>query len=278
MSLYISSINSGSNGNCYYVGNDNEAILVDVGISCREVEKRIMKSGLKLQNVKAVFVSHEHGDHIKGLPVFLKKYPIPLYISNETYKRCGFNLPPSQVHFFKEDIVVQIGDLQILPFTKQHDAADPFSFTVTFNQVIVGVITDIGIACENVIKHFKQCNAAFLESNYDEEMLEKGSYPYHLKNRIRDGKGHISNRQALDLFLQYRPYFMSHLLLAHLSNNNNCPELVSELFTKHAGDVEIIIAGRYAETKVFQINATGEVAIREIPKKVKPTQLQFLFD
>jgi len=255
MALFISSLNSGSNGNCYYIGNEAEAILIDAGISCRETEKRMKRSGLSMDNVKAVFISHEHGDHISGLPVLSKKYKLPVYITAATERFGNLKLEKKLVKRFKADEPVLIGNLSITAFQKEHDAGDPHSFVVSSSSVKVGIITDIGIACRKVIYHFKQCHAAFLESNYDEDMLMNGSYPYHLKKRISDGKGHLSNHQALELFKKHRPPFMSHLILAHLSKNNNKPELVDELFRKHAGGINIVVASRNKETGVFLIDS-----------------------
>lgn len=253
MSLFITSLNSGSNGNCYYVGNEREAILVDAGISCREIEKRMKHLGLNIKNVKAVFVSHEHSDHIKGLPVLIKKYLLPIYITPLTMRRGGLSFHDDQLKTFTAHQPVFIGELSITAFPKFHDACDPYSFVVSHNNTCVGVFTDIGVPCEHLIKYFKQCHAAFLEANYDEEMLEKGNYPIFLKNRIRGGKGHLSNRQALDLFINHKPAFMSHLLLSHLSKNNNSSELVHRLFDAHAGNIKIIVASRYQQTEVFYI-------------------------
>src|SRR6476620_5852911 len=112
--------------------------------------------------------------------------------------------------------------------------------------------------CEHVNMHFKQCNAAFLEANYDEEMLSTGKYPYYLKQRIRSINGHLSNNAALQLFTSHKSSGMSHLVLSHLSKNNNRPELVQQLFNEHAGDTKIIIASRYAETDVYQINKISQ--------------------
>jgi phosphoribosyl 1,2-cyclic phosphodiesterase len=122
------------------------------------------------------------------------------------------------------------------------------------------VFTDIGAPCDHVINHFQQCHAAFLEANYDETMLEQGSYPYHLKRRIRGGQGHLSNKQALDLFIKHRPSFMSHLLLSHLSQDNNCPRLVHELFSQHAYHTQIVVASRYEESAVYCITPLKEAA------------------
>jgi len=253
MSLFIASLNSGSNGNCYYVGTEQEAILVDAGISCRETEKRMNRIGLSMQNVKAIFVSHEHSDHINGIPVLAKKYNLPVYITEATMHYGGLQLNKEQVLSFKPYEPVQIGELAIKAFPKFHDAAEPHSFIVSGKEINIGIFTDIGVPCDHVILHFQKCHAAFLEANYDEDMLEKGHYPRHLKNRIRGGHGHLSNKQALELFIKYKPSFMSHLLLSHLSQDNNSPQLVQNLFKAHAGNTQIIVASRFEETAVYQV-------------------------
>ncbi|HLP22372.1 MAG TPA: hypothetical protein VK174_18785, partial [Chitinophagales bacterium] len=134
----------------------------------------------------------------------------------------------------------------------------------------------IGIACKRVVHYFKQCHAAFLESNYDEQMLETGGYPWHLKRRISGGQGHISNVQALKLFCDHRPAFMSHLILSHLSKNNNDPAIVDRLFNQHANGVSITVASRYNATPVFQINSAGMLpprVIEPVRASFKPAQL-----
>jgi phosphoribosyl 1,2-cyclic phosphodiesterase len=256
MSLFIASLNSGSNGNCYYVGNEQEAVLIDAGISCRETEKRMLRLGLSMRKVKAIFVSHEHSDHINGIPVLAKKYQLPVYITAPTLRGGGLMIEEHLTHSFGPFETITIGGLNITAFSKKHDASDPYSFTVTSAGVTVGVFTDLGIACENLVSHFSRCHAAFLEANYDDEMLDKGGYPYHLKRRIRGGNGHLSNKQAVELFTLHRPPFMSHLLLSHLSKNNNDPQLVQELFEACADGVNIIVASRYQETEVYHISGT----------------------
>jgi phosphoribosyl 1,2-cyclic phosphodiesterase len=261
MSLYITSLNSGSNGNCYYVGNDQEAILVDAGLSCRETEKRMRRLGLPVERVKAIFVSHEHDDHIRGIPIIAKKYQLPVYITSGTLGNWGFALEQHLVYSFSAYTPVTIGALTITAFPKFHDAADPHSFIITQGPTVIGVFTDIGAPCEHLVRHFRQCHAAFLESNYDEDMLEKGSYPFHLKKRIRGGQGHLSNRQALELFLAHRPPFMSHLFLSHLSQNNNDPDLAKDIFLKQAGGVRIVLASRYEETALYIVQGKpGDMA------------------
>ncbi|MCC9138320.1 MBL fold metallo-hydrolase [Pontibacter silvestris] len=254
MQLFITSLNSGSNGNCYYIGNEKEAVLVDAGISCRETEKRMKRLGLSMDKVKAIFISHEHSDHIRGVPVLARKYQLPVFITPHTLQNSKLLFENFSVEPFQAFEPVQIGSLTVTAFPKQHDAADPHSFVVAYNDIKVGVFTDIGAPCENVIQYFQQCHAVFLEANYDEDLLDRGHYPYYLKSRIRGGRGHLSNRQALALFAAYKPSFMSHVLLSHLSKDNNCPELVKELFTTHADGTEVIVASRFEETLVFNIS------------------------
>ena len=270
MSLYFTSLNSGSNGNCYYVGTKRDAVLIDVGLSCRETEKRMQKLGLYMNTVKAIFVSHEHGDHIKGVSTLANKYNIPVYITAKTEKNGPILISHISKTFIANETVV-IGELQINPFLKSHDAADPHSFTISHNGITVGVFTDIGNVCTEVIRHFKICHAVFLEANYDDDMLENGRYPIHLKNRIRGGEGHLSNKDALNLFNNHRSPFLSHLLLSHLSKENNSPEMVEALFKQHANGTSIHVASRYKASPVFTINSQDFTTAKA--EVFKPVQL-----
>jgi phosphoribosyl 1,2-cyclic phosphodiesterase len=248
-------------------------VLVDAGISCKETEKRMKRLGLSIEKVRAIFISHEHSDHIAGITVLAKKYQLPVYITDATKTSGRIMLEKHLVTSFSAYQPVIIGGLTITAFPKFHDASDPHSFVVTSPTVTIGIFTDIGLSCEHVIRHFQQCHAAFLESNYDEAMLMNGKYPYYLKKRITGGKGHLSNSQALQLFIAHRPPFLSHLVLSHLSKNNNCPELVEELFNQHTLTTQIVVASRYEETPVFLI--TGEMH-QEVVQKIyqRPVQLQ----
>lgn len=262
MSLFISSLNSGSNANCYYVGNSKEAVLIDAGLSCRETEKRMKLLGLSMDTVKAIFVSHEHGDHITGLAGISKKYKVAVYITSATLSNSHLPIEPALIGNFEKNKPLRIGNLSVTPFSKSHDAADPHSFMVSAYGINIGIITDIGYACKQVIKYFRQCQAVFLESNYCVNMLSDGSYPYYLKKRISSDEGHLSNTQALDLFINYRSPDLRLLILSHLSKNNNKPELVESLFRQQAGETQIIVASRYAATPVFCIGGNVIPAIK----------------
>ncbi len=251
MPLFFASLNSGSNGNCYYIGDEEDAILVDAGISCRETERRMARLGLRPDKIRAVFISHEHSDHTRGAEVLSRKHHIPVFITEETRKAGRLYLDPALVHGFESDQPVSFGRLEVHPFVKHHDGVDPHSFTIARNGSVVGVFTDIGRACENLAHHLRQCRAVFLEANYDEEMLQKGNYPWFLKQRIRGGQGHLSNKESLELFREYRSGDIQYLILSHLSANNNRPEIVEELFRPHTSGIHMEIASRYMETGLF---------------------------
>lgn len=258
MSLFVTSLNSGSNGNCYYVGNQHEAVLIDGGISRRETEKRMKRLGLSMKKVKAIFVTHEHGDHIHGVPSLAKKHQLCVYASDLMWQLGNLGVSDTRIERFKAYDPVKIGNLSITAFPKFHDACDPYCFTVSSESVTVGIFTDLGTPCEHVIKHFQQCHAAFLESNYDDTLLQNGSYPIHLKQRIRSDKGHLSNTQAAELFVKYRPPFMSHLFLSHLSEENNRPAIVQKLFRRIAGSTTIVIASRDREIPLYHITHSNK--------------------
>lgn len=278
MSLYVASLNSGSNGNCFYIADEESAVLVDVGISCREVERRMERLGLELSKVKAIFVSHEHSDHIRGIPVLAKKYNLPVYITPLTLTRCK-GIREDLIRPFSSYESIMVDHLTVTAFPKWHDAVNPHSFIIKNQQVTVGVFTDIGAPCEEVKKYFKSCHAAFLEANYDDKMLDGGRYPVRLKERIRSNRGHLSNLQAVELFLAEGSAAMTHLFLSHLSQNNNAPELVRDLFRKCAGETKTIIASRDKETKVYHIQGDYQVDLgkrRTTHKKVVKPSVQQL--
>jgi phosphoribosyl 1,2-cyclic phosphodiesterase len=273
MSLSISSLNSGSNGNCYYIGNNTDAIFIDAGITCRETEKRMARLGLDFLKIKAIFISHEHSDHINGILAISRKYKIPVYITEQTLISCKLKISSDLVHYFNTNEAIQIGSLNIFPFLKNHDAADPHSFTITSSGITVGVFTDIGNACKRVIENFKRCHAVFLETNYDEELLEKGHYPYHLKRRIKSDLGHLSNLQALELVLKHKSKFLSQILLSHLSRDNNKPELVLELFQKNIKNIAVSVASRDVETEIFKISQSPHYKVQVKQRPIQVEQL-----
>ncbi len=210
--------------------------------------------GLHMTQVCALFISHEHSDHIAGAAGIVKKYRIPLYITGPTLQNsplAAFNLP---AQLFQHSKPLQLLNFEVLPFRKSHDAVDPHSFIIRSNGICIGIMTDIGYPCKKVLHYFGQCHAVFLEANYCEQMLENGNYPPFLKKRIRSDKGHLGNLQALDLFQHFRSPELRLLLLSHLSESNNTPEIVQELFEPHRGTVQVEVAPRYRASPLYTVN------------------------
>jgi phosphoribosyl 1,2-cyclic phosphodiesterase len=176
--LEICAIASGSNGNCYYIGNEKDAVLIDAGISCKQILLRMTSKGLHPQKVKAVFISHEHSDHMRGARVLARRMNLPVWLTAKTYYAAYKNMQPANPRFFTPGAPVQAGEFTIHPFLKNHDAAEPCSFRIEYAGKNVGVFTDIGDPCDNVTSHLGMCDALFLETNYDEQMLREGPYPY----------------------------------------------------------------------------------------------------
>lgn len=279
MSLSIASLNSGSNGNCYFIGSATDAVLVDAGLSCAQALRRIGQLGIERKHLRGIFISHEHTDHIRGLAALSTSMDLPVYINEATLKATRIVLPKSQVRIINAGESLRVGSLEVVPFSKNHDAADPLSFLIRHQEITAGVFTDIGHVCAEVRSRFSECHAAILESNYDPVMLRNGRYPEHLKNRIVGGKGHLSNQEALDLFRDSRAPHLSLLLLGHLSAENNCPDLVQELFAPFSGNTTVAVAGRYAATDMYPVSggSTGGPPRRISKGRTAAKQLS-LFD
>ena len=230
MILDIASIASGSNGNCYYLGDGDDAILVDAGISARQIVERMARLGLSVSRLRGILISHEHADHIRGMDVLSRTYAIPVFITQKTYASYGKIVRNSFLNFFSPEKEVTLGGITIHPFRKSHDAAEPCSFSVSCGRKTVAVLTDIGLKCSNVISHIKNADAVFLESNYDDEMLRMSYYPPYLKARISSALGHLSNTQAAMLALEHASSRLRHVFLSHLSANSNTPEIARHTF------------------------------------------------
>lgn len=221
---------SGSNGNCYYIGNETDAVLVDAGISAKQITTRMLEAGLDIAKVRGIFISHEHTDHVRGVRVLSNKLQVPAWFSAGTVHALRETERPNLVEIFEPGKSIRIKSFLVHPFTKNHDAADPVSFRVEHDGWHIGVFTDIGEACDRVIGHLRQCHALFLETNYDEKMLWDGNYPYMLKRRVASSHGHLSNDQAFELLRDHAGPELVHVFLSHLSGENNHPEVAAARF------------------------------------------------
>jgi phosphoribosyl 1,2-cyclic phosphodiesterase len=249
----VCALASGSNGNCYYIGNKTEAILIDAGISRRQIIDRMRSKGLNPLKVKAVFITHEHSDHYKGAKILSKKLNIPVYMTSKTHEKSYFTMRPTNVITFEPGDVIQIGDFAIHSFSKLHDAIDPCSFRIEHDEKNIGVFTDIGAPCDNVKHHIGLCDFLFLEANYDIDMLETGKYPYYLKKRVAGEFGHLSNNQALELIQTHAGENLKNILLSHISEDNNRGEIAMDTFKPLQTKYTIQLTSRYAPTEVITI-------------------------
>ena len=250
--LEICALASGSNGNCYYIGNEKDAVLIDAGISCRQIFSRVEEKGLQLSKIKAIFITHEHSDHIRGARVVSKRLKIPVFITPKTYFATYNNLKPDIPKFFEPGEKISVGRFEIHSFLKNHDAANPCSFRIEYEGINVGVFTDIGEPCENVKSHLKKCDALYLETNYDEKMLWDGKYPFYLKRRIASEQGHLSNKQAFELLENHSGENLKCVFLSHMSKENNTPEIAFNEIRPLETRFEIKLTSRYEAAEIYK--------------------------
>lgn len=225
------SLSSGSNGNCYFIGDEHTGLLIDAGIGPRTIKKRLLERGISMDTVKFVLVTHDHIDHIKSLGVLAERVHIPIYaterlhtaLSNHFCTRgklhgCVRKTQPGVYNEYDENI-------RFIPFVVPHDATETVGYYIEFNGVKFTFITDAGNITDDIVKYSSMCNALIIESNYDLDMLLGGGYTPELKLRITKGNGHLSNEQTCSIIRRAWHRQMSHIFLCHLSENNNTPNL-----------------------------------------------------
>ena len=231
--MRVMSIASGSSGNCIYVGNDNAHILIDTGISKKRVEEGLKKIELSPADLNGIFITHEHSDHISGLGVLSRKYNIPIYGTWETIAaiKSYTNLGKIDEDLFVEiepDKCVTVENLTVRPFSISHDAVNPVGYRVEDEKSKVAVATDMGTYDDYIVENLTGLNGLVLEANHDIRMLQTGTYPYYLKQRILGNRGHLCNEMAgrlLDIILNEN---LKKVFLGHLSKENNYEELAYE--------------------------------------------------
>ena len=223
MPLKLCILASGSSGNCTFVASETTAILIDAGLSAKEVSTRLEKIGSTITLIRAVCVSHEHSDHIAGLRTLHERHAIPIYANDGTIQGLRGNKDLTGLTWtkFHTGSSFMIGDLEIAPFAVPHDAMEPVGFTVTSGGHAVGVVTDIGTATTLVRDRLRGCSAVVIEANHDEQMLLESQRPWHLKQRILGRQGHLSNARAAQLAADIAGPRLQRIFLAHLSGECN---------------------------------------------------------
>jgi len=255
--MEISALASGSSGNCFYIGNEKEAILIDAGISAKQIINRLLQIGGNPEKIKAIFITHEHIDHVRGSDVIARKLRIPVFATKATEQKSFLCSNKSLINLIEKNATLKIGSLKIEAFSKSHSAADPVSFNIYENKK-VSVITDAGHVCRNIEKHVSNCNFLFIESNHDEKMLENGPYPIYLKKWISSNAGHLSNSQAASCIKKYASPKLKKIILSHLSDTNNTPEIalatIKEITkTRDNFYPEVGVSVQNEPTKLFKI-------------------------
>jgi len=253
--LSVCTLASGSKGNATYISDGDTSILVDAGLSGRELERRLASRGLNPAQLSAIVVTHEHVDHIRGVGVLSRRYKLPVYINRKTEAASPQLGYLTDIRPFECGQTFQINNLNVHPFSISHDANDPAGFTIGQNGTTIGIATDLGIATSMVREHLKRCALLVLEANHDPKMLEIGPYPWPLKQRIKSRSGHLSNPDSKKLLGELQHPDLKYVILAHLSEINNTPqkafdEIVQALTRCNAS---LSVADQYSSGPVFYL-------------------------
>jgi len=224
----IAVLASGSSGNAVFVRSGESGVLVDAGISQLAIRRRLEAVGYPMEGISALLVTHEHSDHVGGIPVLLKRHPMPVWATAGTWSR--LTVRSSGGGELRSGRVLRLGGLQVLPVATSHDASEPVAFILDDGSVRVGICTDTGVVTPLLEERLKACDLLFLEANHDADMLRHGPYPWHLKQRIASRHGHLANHQAQEALARLVSPALRGVIAMHLSETNNLPGLAEECF------------------------------------------------
>ena len=249
---------SGSSGNAAFVATQNTRILIDAGLSMRELAKRLAAIGEDLESIDAILITHEHSDHASGLPVLArsKKLRASIYMTHLTAPAIEWGRPEPRLEPFQAGASFQIGDIEVQSFSIPHDAIDPVGFCFEAQGVRIGIVTDLGYIPESVKYHLRRTDLLMLEANHDLDMLKVGPYPWSVKQRVMSRVGHLSNLVMSDYLMQDLGASTANLILGHLSEQNNHPEIVrliaSQALEERGLPARLSIARQHQPSEVFQ--------------------------
>ncbi len=224
---------SGSKGNALYLGTKRAKLLFDAGLSAKAIQMRLAEIGVRLEEIDAIVVSHEHTDHVSGLPTLTGKFGIPIFANRDTAEAIFVQLEiqPTCTLFFTGE-AFSFKDVEIFPFNVRHDAVDPVGFTISYEGLKIGICTDLGIATTSIAKHLAQCDYLLLEANHDVNMVYASSRPAVYIERVLSRQGHLSNPESATLLKEVWHTGLKHIFLAHLSSECNTPEIALETVRK----------------------------------------------
>lgn len=259
MSVRVCALASGSSANALLIGVEESHLLVDAGLSFRETKRRLADVGCSPAHIDAIFVTHEHSDHIGGLGPVARGLGVPVYMNEATYSQCESTVGKlPAVEMFETGGTVQHGPFSVTSFVVSHDAADPVGFCVSVNGLKIGVTTDLGYVSGLVKQRLKGCDVLVLECNHDNAMLVTGSYPWELKQRIQSRHGHLSNDEAASLLRDVAHDELRAVMPAHLSKENNVPNLARSIVLEQLkrlglGHVELVMTYRDRPSAVLEL-------------------------
>lgn len=253
LNIEIYTLNSGSKSNSTYVRAGDTRILIDAGMSMKAAEAELQKIGTSLANINAIFITHEHSDHVKGLPVITKRHKINVHVSELSAPHIVCNNDNLIVH--NPVYTCNVGDMEIQSFLTPHDSHGSVGYIIKTYGHSIGIATDLGYVPEEVLSKLAECDSVVLESNHDQIMLENGTYPVSLKKRILSKKGHLSNQACADCAALIAGNGVKNIMLAHLSDENNRPNIAlittaTELARKNLSRTVIKVANRNTITKL----------------------------
>jgi phosphoribosyl 1,2-cyclic phosphodiesterase len=228
MTLSFTLLGSGSSGNATLVSDGDKHILVDVGLSGRETARRLAECGVGAQDISAIVISHEHGDHSRGVAPFAKHLDVPIFMTDGAYKACadsGMIINERKLQRIETGAAFEVCGMLFTPFAVPHDAADPIGLSIERNGVKIGIVLDLGYVTNLVVERLRGCDGIVLESNHDINMLKVGPYPWALKQRVMSRRGHLSNDLVAEFLTNGFDGRARHVILAHLSEKNNLPDL-----------------------------------------------------
>lgn len=224
--MKITPLASGSSGNSFLVQKNGSALLVDAGLSAKQIVERLQKAGFDPGLLKGIIVSHGHSDHVKGVGVLSRRFKLPVFMNKGTWEVLkGYAGELHRLEYFQTGRIFDFGGFRIHPFSVPHDCSDPVGFRITAGSASVGIATDLGAATGLVISVLTGVQALVLESNHDPQMLQKGPYPWELKQRVRSRLGHLSNPDSAKLLQRLVTDELQEVILAHISRTNNKTEL-----------------------------------------------------
>jgi len=246
--LRFKNLGSGSTGNATLIeagsGGDRKRLLVDCGLGIRQLDFRLNQAGLQADEIDAIFITHEHSDHIGCARQLAMRYRIPVWMSHGTHAGMGLADFDGLLNIARDSTPIDLGEMQVMPFTVPHDAREPLQLTATDGHVRLGVLTDLGHASAHVLRHVAQCHALLLECNHDPDLLNASRYPPFLKRRVAGLYGHLANHAAAEIAEAVAGTGLRRIVAAHLSQQNNRPDLALAALSERAAcaSIELLVA------------------------------------